>query len=124
MDPARGPVAWTSVPPEAPLFVTGGTAKALARVTATDKPDGDTMQALIDRMLAGDVPTELERSRAEVLLPGVVILWRLALHCGESRLTYSAVAIRDGMTRRLLKALERQPEGNLQTTQLLQSTVE
>ncbi len=108
--------------PSAQLVATGGTARALAQVIGADRIPIATIAELAAEVASSGPPAGLEESRREVFLPGLIILWRTALHCGASELAYGTSAVRHGMVVRLLQLLEKHQPDQLHATQLLRTT--
>ena len=110
----------TAISPQ--LVATGGTARALAMVAASETIAVTTIAELVDRVAARGAPEIILSPRREVFLPGLIILWRVALHCGATELQYGTSAVRHGMVVRLLQLLEKYEPKQLHATQLLRST--
>ncbi len=104
------------------LVTTGGTARALALVAASDTVATTTIAELVDRVAEHGPPESVLSPRREVFLPGLIVLWRVALHCGATTLQYGTSAVRHGMVVRLLQLLEKYEPKQLHATQLLRST--
>lgn len=104
------------------VVATGGTAEALALVAGHERVELDELVAILERVQREGAPSNLKPGRQAVLLPGLVILWRVALRCGADAITYGTSAVRLGMVRRLIQLLEKFPPSTLHATQLLRMT--
>lgn len=104
------------------LVVTGGTAAALAELAGAECIPRAELDAWLDRVARDGPPAALKPSRREVLLPGLIILARLARRCDAAELRYGTAAVREGMALRLVQLLQRFPPDALRATQLLRRT--
>ncbi|MEM7233109.1 MAG: hypothetical protein AAF517_13085 [Planctomycetota bacterium] len=101
------------------LLVIGGTAKALAKTIGSDEIPAEALTELIDRVVVDGPPEDLKPQRKPVFLPGLVVLERLAEHCGAPKLFYAKTSVRHGMAARLVKLLQSHDRDDLHTTLLL-----
>jgi exopolyphosphatase/guanosine-5'-triphosphate,3'-diphosphate pyrophosphatase len=101
------------------VIAVGGTAKALALVCQRDTVGIEDVRGMIRQVLERGPPAEIPPARAEVLLPGLVILERIAARCHTDAVTYGRTSVRDGMAARLVKLLDTHGREDLHSTLLL-----
>ena len=75
------------------IHCTGGTAKAIAKVTKKRTVDLTDLRNLEDRVRKEGPPKHLKIDRARVLFPGLVVLRKLMEHSNAQKLTYLKVRI-------------------------------
>ncbi len=110
------------ISPPTRVLATGGTAKALARISGSDSIAVSQLRDWIDRVARHGAPEELDPSRREVLLPGLFILERLAERCGASAVEYARTSVREGMANRLVNLLDKRRPDDLHATLLLHTS--
>ena len=110
---------WTGTPV---VVAAGGTALALTEIAASLVVSTEQLREIIAGVMRDGPPEGIKPSRQAVLLPGLVILWRVAERCSASQLTYGTAAVRHGMVCRLLQLLQRHAANELHATQLLRTT--
>jgi exopolyphosphatase/guanosine-5'-triphosphate,3'-diphosphate pyrophosphatase len=113
-----------AVPVNQPVSVvaTGGTAQVVADLVGDAWVGRSALVELIAAVQRHGPPPQVKETRRPVLLPGLVILWRVVERCQAEGLRHGAGAVREGMVRRLLQLLEKFPPDELRATQLLHRT--
>lgn len=101
---------------------TGGTAKAMARCYGHDIVPLDQIRKLVETVSREGPPKFLKPTRRQVLLPGLVILWRMLVRCKSEALVYGKVSVGDGMAARLVRLLGSYRRSELHATLLLHSS--
>lgn len=109
-------------PPEILLAGTGGTVKAAARSLERGTIDIAALRQLIERVGRDGAPRFLKPARRAVLLPGLVILWRMLVHWDAARIIHGRSSVRDGMAARLVRLLDSYRREDLHSTLLLHTT--
>ena len=101
------------------VLATGGTAKALSRHYGQEVVTLDDLRRLTVEVSENGPPPEVKPSRAPVLLPGLVILWRVLVRCQARELQYVNNAVRHGMAVCLIRLLNEYPREEIHATLLL-----
>jgi exopolyphosphatase/guanosine-5'-triphosphate,3'-diphosphate pyrophosphatase len=101
------------------VLATGGTAKAAAACAGKDVVPAAELSELVQRVASRGPPDTLKPERRAVLLPGLVILERVVVHCGAPALEHTQTSVRDGMAERLVHLLGTYRREDLHATLLL-----
>lgn len=75
------------------VYCTGGTAKSIAKVLGQKVVGRDEVAGLENRVAREGPPSDLKPDRAEVFLPGLMVLHRLLLHTNADRLHYLKIPV-------------------------------
>lgn len=101
------------------VLATGGSAKALSRHYGQEVVSLDDLRRMTVEVIENGPPLTVKASRGPVLLPGLVILWRILLRCQARELQYVNNAVRHGMAVRLIRLLNEYPRDEIHATLLL-----
>jgi len=109
------------VSPDKQIVVTGGTAKSAAKCLRSPV-SLERVRQLIEQTLREGAPEFLTPSRQEVFLPGLVILWRVLVHCQADAFEHDSTSVKRGLAGRLARSLKTYRPEDLHATLLLKTT--